>query len=192
MPSPRQIAQRQRRSRERMLRRAGSLQQPQQPLGLFFFVFVESCSIWLQTDSSLADLSSRQIGQRRRRIRERLGRSPPPTTSQVRLDSASLSPRQIAQRRRREREWARKHRTATCVDEASESFPLSSPSSSSSSSDLAHDDFALWPHSNRVLFSVPFYRNIGLTPMYFRVYIQTPHIPTTIHHRRIMLWMMKR
>ena len=77
---------------------AGSLQQLQQPPGVFFFVFIESCcSIWLQTDSSLATMSSQQIGQRRRRIRERLARSPPPTTSQVRLDSASLSPRQIAQ-----------------------------------------------------------------------------------------------
>lgn len=83
MPSPREIAQHWRRSRERMLKRAHSSQQPEQPLRPFFFGLVKRCSICSHTDPPIATLSSRQIGQRRRQLCERGVRCPSPVTTSL-------------------------------------------------------------------------------------------------------------
>ena len=83
MPSPREIAQRWHRSWERMLKRAHSSQQPEQPLRPFFFGLVKRCSICSHTDPPIATLSSQQIGQRRRRLCERGIRCPSPVTTSL-------------------------------------------------------------------------------------------------------------
>ena len=88
MPSPREIAQRRRRSWERNIRRADTSRHQEQATfrSSVFIHFVERSSFLAHVGSPVISLSSQQIGQRRRRIRERLGRSHSPrTTSHVRF-----------------------------------------------------------------------------------------------------------